>query len=157
MKITRLRIINFLGIKEFVADKLGKINEITGDNDVGKTTILDAIQEVFKSSGVDPTLVHNDADEAEIMIEIDGRYLAERHITHDENDVVVQENKIPIKKPATFLAELLGAYNFRPVDFFLAKPKERRDMFCPRSISSYQKMRSRKSWVMTVKCLIGRN
>lgn len=129
MKITRLRIINFLGIKEFVANKLGKLNAITGDNGVGKTSILKAIKEAFRSSGVDPQLIRNEADEAEIMIEVDGTIMAERMITATDNKVKVTEDGITKPSPAKFLAELLGPFIFNPVEFFLAKPKERRRLF----------------------------
>lgn len=128
MKITRLRIINFLGIKEFVADKLGKVNAITGDNGVGKTAILKAIQEGFRSSGVDPELIRIGTDKAEVMVEIDGRIMSEKVITSTDNKVKVTEDGITKTSPAKFLAALLGPFIFNPVDFFLAKPKERRTM-----------------------------
>jgi uncharacterized protein YoxC len=140
MKITRVRIINFFGISEFIANKVGKLNMITGDNGVGKTSILKAIKEAFRSSGVDPRLIRNDADEAEIMIEIDGNIMAERMITATDNKVKVTENGITKPSPANFLAELLGPFIFNPVEFFLAKPKERRKLF----LSAIEFMLNRK-------------
>lgn len=129
MKITRLRISNFLGITELVMDHLGKLTAITGDNGTGKTSILKAVQEAFVSSGVDSDLIRTGSDQAEIMVEIDGNIVTERLITPEKNTAKVMEDGITKKSPATFLATLLGPFNFNPVDFFLTDAKERREYF----------------------------
>ncbi len=130
MKITKVRVLDFLGIKEAVIDKPGKMNKIKGRNGSGKTSILSAIKEAFKSSGVEPKLIRTGANKAEIFIEIDNRILVERKITPGNNQVTVVDDGQPINRAAEFLKSLLGkqAFNFDPTAFYLAKPKERRDI-----------------------------
>lgn len=123
MKITRISLLNFLGLTAFKADKLGKLNRITGDNGTGKSAVLKGITEAFKSSGVDPYIIRTGADKAEIMVELDSRVLIERRITPSANNVKVTVEGQPIDSPQKFLNSLLGlGSNFNPIDFFSPKP-----------------------------------
>jgi len=74
MKITSLSIRNFLGISQLKSGSLGKMNIVVGDNGTGKSSVLKAIQEAFRSSGVTPDLIRVGADKAEILIEIDENF-----------------------------------------------------------------------------------
>lgn len=126
MKITKISILNFLGVGAFKPDKLGKLNKITGGNGTGKSSVLKAITEAFKSSGVEPDLIKVDSDKAEIMIELDDRVLIERKITSSANNVKVVIDGQPLTGPQKWLNNIIGPLNFNPVEFFLAKPKDRR-------------------------------
>jgi hypothetical protein len=128
MKITKIRIRNFLGIENFQPDGLGKLNRIEGGNGVGKSSVVKAIQEAIKSSGTDPSLIRLGEDRAEIMIEIDDSIEVARTITRTANTVKVVSDGTPVNKPQAFLKSLIGPYNFNPVEFFLAKPRERREL-----------------------------
>ena len=124
MKILKLKVLNFLGIGAFNAEA-GKLNRITGKNGVGKTAILRAIKEGFKSSGVDPHLIKGDADKAEIFIELDNGVSIDRRLTATGNKVKVTHAGEPVNKPQAFLTGLLGAYPFDPTAFYMASPKDR--------------------------------
>ena len=126
MKITKIQILNFLGIGAFKPGKLGKLNKIKGGNGTGKSSVLKAITEAFKSSGIDPNMIKVNSDKAEIMIEIDGRIKIDRRITSSANNVKVVVDGEPVAGPQKWLNNIIGPLNFNPVDFFLAKPKERR-------------------------------
>lgn len=128
MKITKISILNFLGISSFQASKLGKLNRIEGSNGVGKTAVLKAITEAIRSSGVNPNLIKTGSDKAEILIEIDNNISIERKITHTANNPKVVVNGEPINKPQKYLNDLIGPFNFNPVEFIQAKAKPRRDM-----------------------------
>jgi energy-coupling factor transporter ATP-binding protein EcfA2 len=128
MKITKLRILNFLGITTLNVTKMGKTNRITGANGSGKSSVLLAIQEALKSSGVDPNLIHLDADKAEIAVELDSRILVERKLTSKSNDVKVVVDGQPIQKPQTWLNKLIGPFNFNPVVFYQSRPADRKKM-----------------------------
>lgn len=128
MKITKIRILNYLGIATFVAEAPGKLNIIKGKNGSGKSSVVKAITELFKSSGVDPHIIKNGAESAEILIELDGRIAVERTITHDKNQVKVVTDGAKIAAPQTFLKSLFGEYQFNPVEFFLSDMKRRRDI-----------------------------
>jgi len=126
MKIVKLTVRNYLGVEHFVSDRLGKLNKITGGNGVGKTTLVKAIREAFKARGHDPEVIRVGADKAEIIIELTDGLQVERVITPGENRPKVVLNGVPMKSPAKYLADLVGAFNFNPVEFFLAPPKDRR-------------------------------
>jgi len=125
MRITKISILNFLGVGAFQPGALGKLNRIEGGNGVGKSAVLKAITECLKSSGTDPTWIKIGSDKAEIAIEIDDRIRAERKITQTGTTLKVVDGEQPINSPQKFLNELLGPFNFDPTAFFLARPKER--------------------------------
>lgn len=126
MKITKISILNFLGIAAFKTNRLGKLNRITGGNGVGKSAIVKAIKEAYKSSGRDPHLIKIGEEKAEILIEMDHKIIIERKITQSTNQVKVVADSQPMNSPQKYLDALIGPFNFDPVNFFLAKPKERR-------------------------------
>ena len=128
MRITRIDIQNFLGISMLSVDELGKINVVTGDNGVGKSSVLKAITEAFRSSGVDPEIIHSGADNAEIIIKLDCDIEIERSITPSGNTVKVTKDGEKITSPQKFLNSLYGPGVFNPIEFFQAKPPERRKM-----------------------------
>lgn len=130
MKIARLTIDNYLGIKKLKVDKFGKINFVTGGNGAGKTSLQKAIEEAFKSSGKDYHVIHKDADKAEVCILLDNGIEIERKITPSNNTVKVVKDGESVSQPATFLKALLGEsyFGFNPVQFVLQKPAERRKM-----------------------------
>lgn len=124
MKILKLSILNFLGIEAFKATP-GKLNKIEGGNGVGKSAVLKAIREAFKSSGVDPHLIKAGSDKGEIYIELSGDIVVKRQLTRDTNRVTVTAAGQPLSKAQTFLTSLIGANPFDPTAFYLAPPKER--------------------------------
>lgn len=128
MKITKIQILNFLGISSFKTTRLGKMNRVTGGNGTGKSSVLKAITEAFKSSGVKPNIIKLGADRAEILIELDDRVLIERRITPTANQPKVVVDGQPLNAPQKYLNDLIGQFTFNPVEFFLAKPKERRQI-----------------------------
>lgn len=128
MKITKISILNFLGISNFKTTKLGKLNRVTGGNGTGKSSILKAITEAFKSSGVKPNIIKLGTDRAEIMVELDHRVLVERQITATANRPKVVVDGQPLSAPQKYLNDLIGQFTFNPVDFFLANAKERRQI-----------------------------
>ena len=128
MKITKIQILNYLGIANFNVSKLGKLNKISGGNGTGKSTVIKAITEAFKSSGVNPNIIKIGEDKAEILIEIDDRISIQRNITHTSNTAKVVVDEQPMGSPQKFIKSLIGGFNFNPVEFFLSKPKERRQI-----------------------------
>ena len=128
MKITGISIQNYMGIVAFKVSKLGKFNKISGKNGTGKTAVLKAITEAFKSSGVSPEKIRLNEDQAEIMVTLDSGVEVRRRLTPSTNTVKVVQGDQPIDSPQSFLNALQGVFQFNPVEFFSAKPKERRDM-----------------------------
>lgn len=128
MKVTKISILNYIGVGAFKSSRLGKLNIIEGGNGTGKSSVLKAITEAFKSSGKNPSLIKVGSDKAEIIIEIDDNILIERKITTSSNQPKVVVDGQPLSAPQRFLNDLLGPYQFDPTAFFLAPAKERRSM-----------------------------
>lgn len=125
MKITKITITDFLGLSAFKVDNLGKFNQIKGGNGVGKSAVLKAIEETFKSSGVAPHIIKNGAERAEILIELDEKVLVHKRITPSANTVAVTVDGARLEKPQAYLTALFGEFSFNPVDFLTKKDKER--------------------------------
>lgn len=125
--IVRLQIRSFLGIKELDI-KPGKVTVITGANEVGKTSIIEAIREGFQAKGKQPQLVRLGEDKAEILIDL-GEMQVDRRITDTGNYLDVKTHGAKLDSPQSFLNDLIGsALSFNPVDFFLAGAKQQREM-----------------------------
>lgn len=125
MKITKLAISNYLGIKSFVLSDLGQLNFIRGRNGAGKTGVLKAITDAIKSAGVDGSLIRIGEDEASILIELNNSIRIERTLTEGGNSVDVTVGGAPVARPQSFLNSLISPYIFNPVAFFLAAKAER--------------------------------
>ena len=123
MKIVRLTIKNFLGIKE--ADIApGKITVLAGKNGQGKTSVLKAIEALFK--GAPLSVVHQGTERAELVADMEDIKVT-RIFTHKATSVAVK-NKDGFTRtaPQGFLDGLLGNFAFNPLAFLLADPKARR-------------------------------
>jgi predicted ATP-dependent endonuclease of OLD family len=128
LTIARMIIRNYIVIQE-MSMVFGKFNKITAANRRGKTSILKAIREAFKSSGIDPSLIHDGEDEAEIIVELTDGVNIERKITQDKNNVKVTIDDQRVTAPTVFLKELLGSggqLSFDPTQYFLADEAEKR-------------------------------
>ena len=128
MKIIEISIHHFFGVTAFKVTKLGKINMIIGENGAGKSTVLMAIREALKSSGVDPDLVQIGEKNAWLFLRFDNGVTIDKTITSTSNNVKVADNGKPISAPQRFLNSFTGQYSFNPVAFFLAKKAERRKL-----------------------------
>ena len=128
MQITKLSIKDFLGLEFFQIDECGEINLITGSNGAGKSSILAAIKEAFKSSGTDPNLIRIGQDKAEIIIELDNKVRLERTITEKSNKVAVKADGKLMSKPVEWLRSVIGDFSFSPVEFFMSPVKRQREL-----------------------------
>ena len=128
MDITRITIRNYMGIGTFVADKLGKFNVIVGDNGVGKSSVLHAVLEAFKKSGIKRDWVKTGEDGTEILIECDnGDVSLDRKISPSGvNRLKVKADGQAVNAPQAYLNKLIGPFNFNPVAFFEADKPVRR-------------------------------
>ena len=105
MKLTKITIENFKGIKEETSIDFSDFNVIVGQNDVGKSTILKAL-DIFLN-GTTPTKddLNNKADSEEIIISLEFNtnnlpVIIDENIetTFEEEELVNPENKLVIKK-----------------------------------------------------------
>lgn len=127
MKITRLRISNFLGVEHLDATIPPAGAIATGSNAVGKTTVLKAIHAALAAQGIGPEAVRLGADRAEILLDMDA-VTVRRAISSNGNSLTVTTAEGDRwAKPQTRLTNLLGA-TLDPLAFYLASPAERRKL-----------------------------
>jgi len=101
---------------------------IEGDNGVGKTTLLKAIQVACQAGGISADVITLGEDKAEIAIEIDNRISIQRNVTAGGDSRKITVDGEPISTPVAFLKTLFGECSLDPTEFFMAKPRERRQM-----------------------------
>jgi len=117
-QITRLEIKNCLGISELEV-KPGKVNIITGNNEEGKTSILEVIEKGVQNSKRRTRFVKDGAQEATLFIEMDDTTCINRKIMPDgKESAKITQHGASIPKPETYLKSLVGeGFGFNPVDF----------------------------------------
>ena len=78
-QISLLKIEGLLNIKELVIEA-GKINMITGGNETGKTSILDALGLLFRNDIDRVRLVNDDSEKAQLTVKLDDQMEVKRII-----------------------------------------------------------------------------
>ena len=126
MKISKLAFKNVYGITEKVIIP-GDINIISGENKLGKTSVLDAIQTTLTNKGLRPRIIKNGEKEAEMIVETDSGLEVERKKRAEMSDTVkVSEKGNKISSPESYLQTLFSIQQFNPIkDFIDLKPKEK--------------------------------
>lgn len=124
MKIQQVKIANILGIRQLEFSPGQGLTAITGQNGLGKTSVLEAIKSVT-GKGHDATLLRKGATEGEVVLVLDdGVQLRERVTdTKTTRDIIKDGKKLP--KPADTLQSLTDALSVNPVEFLRASKKDR--------------------------------
>ncbi len=130
MKIARLEFRNCLGISEF-EHQAGKINLNSGDNEKGKTSVLEAIERELYNTDRRATFVKDDADIATLYVELDNGLSVDRKVkSSGQMSIKVEKEGALVRKPETFLKSLIGEhpFAFNPIDFMQKKDKEQTEI-----------------------------
>ena len=126
LKITKLRIKNLFGIKEYESD--GSDVELTGTNGANKTAVLDAIRFGFTNKSDREYLIRKGQTEGEILIELSNglRILRKPRIDKaDYRSIRVGEDKT--ERSEGFLREIFTELQLNPIDFlFMTEPEQNR-------------------------------
>lgn len=122
MRITSLKIKNFLSLAD-VEIKPGKITQIAGGNNQGKTSILKALEFAVLGSN-DPSLVKLGEDQAEVLVELSDTTSIRRRLNSEgRQSVEVKREGMKAQAPQAFLGALFDQSSFNPLD--LLDPKGR--------------------------------
>src|SRR5690349_7491577 len=109
MKITRIEIKDFCGVRELEWSVPPGGGVIKGKNGGGKTSILRAIRAALAGQGVDGSAIRNGADKSEIMIDLEAVGRVRRSITHNGSGLTVTTpDGDRWAKPQHRLNEILG-------------------------------------------------
>ena len=116
MKVVKLRIKNLLGIKEFEAN--GNSMELSGQNGVGKSSVLDAIKYALTNKSERKYIVRNGETEGEVLIETDSGLRINRKARTTQTDYKsIKQNGLEVASPETFLKDIFTQLQLNPVEF----------------------------------------
>lgn len=127
MRITKVKIKNLFGIKEYEAD--GSDKELSGKNGTGKTSVIDAIRYALTNKSDRQYVVRNGESEGEIIIETDTGILLDRKARIGMTDYKsVKQNGVTVGSPETFLKDIVTTLQLSPVDFMYLDTKKQNSM-----------------------------
>ena len=116
MKIVKLKIKNLFGISEYEAG--GSDVELSGQNGVGKTSVLDAIKYALTNKSDRKYIVRNGETEGEVLIETDtGLRINRKARTNQADYKSVKQNGLEVGSPETFLRDIFAPLQLNPVEF----------------------------------------
>ena len=127
MKITKIKIKNLFGIKEYEA--YGSNKELSGKNGTGKTSVIDAIRYALTNKSDRQYIVRNGESEGEIIIETDTGLLLDRKARIGMADYKsIKQNGVPVGSPESFLKDIVTTLQLSPVDFMNLDTKKQNSM-----------------------------
>ena len=116
MKTTKIVIKNLFGIREAALD--GRSVELAGPKGSGKTSVLDAIRSALTNRSDRDYIIHQGADEGEIIIETDTGLSIDRKTRTTKADTVkVRDGSMLQTRPAEFLSGIFTPLQLNPVAF----------------------------------------
>ncbi len=116
MRITKIKIRNLFGIKEYEQD--GKSVELDGSNGVGKTSVIDAIRYTLTNKSDRDYIVRKGETEGEILIETDtGLRINRKSRTNQADYKSVKQNGAEVGSPETFLRDIFTTLQLNPIEF----------------------------------------
>lgn len=116
MKTTKIVIKNLFGIREAALD--GRSVELAGPKGSGKTSVLDAIRYALTNRSDRDYIIHQGADEGEIIIETDTGLSIDRKTRATKADTVkVRDGSMLQTRPAEFLSGIFTPLQLNPVAF----------------------------------------
>lgn len=116
MNITKIKIKNLFGIKEYDAD--GKSIELIGKNGVGKSSVIDAIKYALTNKSDRDYIIRAGETEGEIIIETDTGLSIDRKCRINQADYKsIKQSGVSVNSPETLLRELFTNLQLNPVEF----------------------------------------
>lgn len=123
MNITKIKIKNLFGIKEYEAD--GRSLELSGKNGTGKSSVLDAIKYALTNKSDREYIVHKGETEGEIIVETDtGLSIDRKSRTNKADYKSVKRNGLEVGSPEAFLRELFMSLQLNPIEFMKMDKKQ---------------------------------
>jgi len=130
MRIAELSLSNWLSLRDKTLAHLGRMQIATGENGVGKTAILKAIEGAFRGAG--PETVTVGEDRATILVRLDDATTVRRTISKTASAkgkgtvTVTTADGAKLASPQKYLSTLLGDQCFNPLALFLAEDGKER-------------------------------
>ncbi len=116
MNVTKIKIKNLFGLKEYEAD--GKSVELIGKNGAGKTSVIDAIRYALTNKSDRQYIIRNGESEGEILIETDdGLRINRKPRTNQADYKSIKRNGAEVASPEAFLRDIFTPLQLSPVEF----------------------------------------
>lgn len=116
MKITKLKIKNMFGIKEYESD--GKNVELTGTNGTGKSSVLDSIRYALTNRSDRKYIIRDGENEGEVIVETDTGLMIDRKARTGMTDYKsVKQNGMTVNSPEAFLKDIITPLQLQPIEF----------------------------------------
>lgn len=123
MRITKIKITNLFGIKEYETD--GRSLELSGKNGTGKTSVIDAIRYGLTNKSDRDYIVRNGVNEGEIIIETDNGIRINRKSRVSQSDYKsVKKDGREVGSPESFLRDIFTPLQLSPVEFMEMDKKQ---------------------------------
>lgn len=124
LRLTKLSILNFEQIDNLEIQP-GAITVISGANDTGKTSVLNAIRSISDMAH-NPAMVRQGAEKAVVTMALSDGSSVTNTITRDKMSVVIRnaEGKV-LPKPATLVAGMFDGVSYDPMRFLRMAKKDR--------------------------------
>ena len=127
MQVAKIQISNILGIDSLEISP-GKITEISGQNGVGKTSVLEAIKGVL-GGGHNADLLRKGASEAEVVLVFDNGEKLIKKMTKFKSDIRFEDaDGKKLKLGASYIKEIIDPVGLNPIRILTADPKDRLKM-----------------------------
>lgn len=123
MRITKIKIKNLFGITERELD--GSSVELSGQNGVGKTSVIDAIRYALTNKSDRDYIVRKGETEGEILVETDnGLRINRKSRTTQADYKSVKQNGKEVGSPETFLRDIFTTLQLNPIEFLNMDKKQ---------------------------------
>ena len=123
MKIKRLEIKNYIGVKELNWSPKTGVNVLKGVKASGKTSILEAIETAFTNLKRRSEVVRHGEDEATLYVETDNGIEIDRRIRTEKSDYLKVKGDGAASTEG-YLRQFVNGDVFRPLDFVNMNIKE---------------------------------
>lgn len=124
MNIVKIQMKNILGIESLECEP-GKITEISGQNAVGKTSVLEAIKGVL-GGGHDGKLLRNGTTEGEVVLIFDNGEKLTKKMTRDKSTLKFEDSEgRKLKHGASYIKEIIDPVGLNPIKILTADPKDK--------------------------------
>lgn len=122
MKIVKLKIKNIYGIKEYETN--GSSIELSGENGVGKTSVIDAVRYALTNKPNRKYIVRKGETEGEVLIETDNGIRIDRKVRTNQADYKsIKKDGKEVGSPETFLRDIFTPLQLSPVEFMAMDEK----------------------------------
>lgn len=128
MKILSLQAENVKRLKAVHIKPDGSLVVVGGDNDNGKTSVLDSIMYALSGSAIPPKALRNGENKGAITLDL-GEYIVTRKFSRKGDDVnssleIKSKEGAKQSSPQKILDDLCGRLAFDPIEFLRLKPKQ---------------------------------